>query len=149
MMAGTIQRQVTEYAEAVLDSLDRLGELVSEAVDRAEREREREQLRYVELAVMVAAGDTDAQAEVEVPAGAYWLIERVATTCTPGGDLAVYLDNRDPRKLIDYDPDPSINARDPKLHAGEGRRLLFHFYNVAAGDLCTVNLRVRQLAVGE
>lgn len=133
-----------DIANQVVEHLERLAA----AADLYERDREREQLRYVQLAGRVPAGGTVLELAAEVPAGSFWIIERVVTTCG-AGDFALFLDGTDAINLIDYVDPADHEAREAVLHAPERSKLTARFAGQMAGDACTVNLRVRELAVGE
>jgi hypothetical protein len=105
-------------------------------------------VEYEEFITRPGRGNTEASKTVDIELhakeGFSWHIERVAITCSEGGSVAVYVGTIAPENLVDVMSGP-ISATRGRYFVPRGQRLVFHFYEQAEKQECTVNIQAEQL----
>lgn len=136
------------YADSIIERLD-------EVVKHTRAEQLREQYKYVPLSAIVTAGTSIDLITSPAP-GAYWEVQRYVITCKiPGTELYVYLNDTQPQFLVDVVASMgagnsfAVTPGDPLIYVPPASRLIFRFNGVTVGDLCVVNLRVKESIIGE
>jgi len=132
-------------ALTLLDRLDRIAELT-------ERQLIQDQNIYV-TKVLNTLTDTAAQDTVKPPPGVMWLVRRIAVTSALNGGCALYLNEAQPQNLIDGSfTNAAMDAWAPSdggLYIPDGNVLVIRFFNQPNNQVCTINLRITEIAISE
>lgn len=138
---GTAMDEARNVASQIITQLDRIAERVEEQITR-------DQYIY-STGVGSAGADGDIAISMgPVRNGVMWIVERYAVTQAVGGAVAFYLDEVQPQNLVEIEQN-AIAADFTDIYVPSGRNLIAHFYSQPVNQVCTVNLRIKEIVTNE
>jgi len=126
------ERLLEGHTQTLLgDLLDALGELAPASPRR----------EYVRGSVQ-ADGAGVAELRFTPPPGIAWSVERIAVV--GAGEVTVYVQEVDPRYVVDYTPDGTIAVADEThpIYVPANTDLIVRFEGATPGDQCSANAQV-------
>jgi hypothetical protein len=141
------------------DKADSILERLADIRDAAQAALAREQYKYVKLVGVVPAGQSLIDLSATPLVGAYWMVERIVVSGDGGAPSAVliYLGEAGiPQNLVDgvglnaIAPLSGNGFLDPgdRIYVPPGVPLIVRFIGQTPGRECTVNLRVKEMTIG-
>lgn len=134
-----------DYANRIVARLDQI-------LERIEYQTTKDQLLYVR-------GNADALGadlfmEFTPPLGTLWFVERIFVSGNINTQVEMFLDDTAPSNRVEaFGIDAlGIGRTEPadcRVYVPGGRKLIVHFSGQVAGQLCSVNLRVREFITEE
>lgn len=133
------------YADTIVAKLDSL-------IERTEYQSVKDQVIYVRQNANALGADLFM--EFTPGLGTLWFIERILVSANINTQVEMFLDDTAPSNRVEaFAINPlgigNTEPADCRIYVPGGRKLIVHFSGQVAGQLCSVNLRVREFITEE